>query len=253
MSPDRRFRLDGRRALVTGASRGIGRAIVLAFARAGAEITLSATDADRLQQVAREVEATGARAHVVPADLADPNAPAEVVERAHTVMGGLDVLVNGAAVLLMGSPAEITPHDFDRMARLNLRAPVLAMRYAGAAMRATGGGVIINLSSAAAEAANGVYGSLKAALESYTLGLAREWGPHGIRVVAIAPGVVDTDMADQFMHDPAIRRGVLERTYLGRTGTPEEIAAAAVYLASDAASYVTGIVLPVSGGWIYRY
>ncbi|MBM4436689.1 MAG: SDR family oxidoreductase [Actinobacteria bacterium] len=249
------FRLKGRKALITGASRGIGRAIALAFADAGAELVLTATNADRLARVAHEVAFRGARAHAIAADLRDPAATLDVVDRAHAAMGGLSVVVNNAGLTLPADddPASISLEAYDRLVAVNFRAPVFIMQRAGVHMKAGGGGVIINISSIAAARGSNVYGAAKAALESYTRGLARAWGRFGIRVVALAPGLVATDMSASVRADSQVMAAVLAQTYLGRVGTPEEVASAAVFLASDAASFITDAVLPVSGGRVLLY
>ena len=182
------FSLAGRRALITGASRGIGRGIALAFAEAGADVTVAATDSRKLDDVAVEARRRGVSAHALAVDLADVEAVLAMVDQAHAAMGGLDVLVNNAAVHGGDANTDTSIEEFERLVNVNLRAPVFAAQRAGRHMRAAGGGVIINISSTAAVRGLGVYGAVKAGLESLTEGLAREWGPDGIRVVSYSAG-----------------------------------------------------------------
>ncbi|MCY3911946.1 MAG: glucose 1-dehydrogenase [Chloroflexi bacterium] len=246
------FSLSGRRALITGASRGIGRGIALAFAEAGADVAIAATDSRKLDDVAVEARRCGGSAHPITVDLADVDAVLDMVDRAHSALGGLDVLVNNAAIHGGDASTDTSAEEFERMVNVNLRAPVFAAQRAGAYMRAVGRGVIINISSTAAARGLGVYGAVKSGLESFTEGLAREWGPAGIRVVAIQPGLISTDATASLERDSERLERFLSQTHLGRIGQPRDVAGAAVFLASDAASFITGVVLPVSGGRVYK-
>lgn len=246
------FSLAGRRALITGGSRGIGRGIALAFAEAGADVAVAATDSRKLDDVAAEARRFGVAAHPLTVDVADVCAVSEVVDQAHSVLGGLDVLVNNAAIHGGDASTDTSVEEFERMLNVNLRAPVFAAQRAGAYMRAAGRGVIINISSAAAVRGLGVYGAVKSGLESFTEGLAREWGPAGIRVVAIQPGLISTDATATLERDSERFERFLSQTHLRRIGQPRDVACAAVFLASDAANFITGVVLPVSGGRVYK-
>ena len=246
------FSLAGRRALITGASRGIGRGIALAFAEAGADVTVAATDSGKLGDVAAAARRSGVAAHALTADLTDVDAVLDMVDRAHAAMGGLDVLVNNAAVHGGDAASDTSVEEYERLVNVNLRAPVFAAQRAGRYMRAAGGGVIVNISSTAAVRGLGVYGAVKAGLESLTEGLARAWGPDGIRVVAIQPGLISTDATASLEQDPERLERFLSQTHLRRIGQPRDVAGAAVFLASDAASFITGVVLPVSGGRVYK-
>ena len=246
------FSLAGRRALITGASRGVGRGIALAFAEAGAEVAIAATNARKLHAVTAEVREHDAVAHPIMVDLADVDAVFDMVDRAHTAMGGLDVLVNNAAVHGGDASTDTSVEEFERLVNVNLRAPVFAAQRAGMYMRAAGGGVVINISSTAAVRGLGVYGAVKAGLESLTESLARAWGASGIRVVAIQPGLINTDATASLQQDPERLNRFLSQTHLRRIGEPHDVASAAVFLASDAASFITGAVLPVSGGRVYK-
>ncbi|MDE2991865.1 MAG: SDR family oxidoreductase [Chloroflexota bacterium] len=246
------FSLAGRRALITGASRGIGRGIALAFAEAGADVTVAATDARKLDDVAAEARRRGVAAHALAVDLTDVDAVLDMVDQAHAAMGGLDVLVNNAAVHGGDAASDTSVEEYERLVNVNLRAPVFAAQRAAKYMRAAGGGVIVNISSTAAVRGLGVYGAVKAGLESLTEGLARSWGPDGIRVVAIQPGLISTDATASLEQDPERLERFLSQTHLRRIGQPRDVAGAAVFLASDAASFITGVVLPVSGGRVYK-
>lgn len=249
-SPDP-FRLDNRRALITGASRGIGRGIAEAYARAGARLALAARTTANLEQVANDVREHGAEVHTFGADLTDPEEPTRLVEQAAEALGGLDIVVNNAGD---AGHDGLTLHAYRRLLHVNLRAPVLITQAARPFLLESNAPVVINLSSVSARLGGpDPYGPLKAALSSYTVGLAREWGKDGIRVVAIAPGVIETDMTASYTDADWWTDNLAERVALGRNGRVEEIAGVAQFLASDAAAYVTGAVIPVDGGWVHQY
>jgi len=245
------FRLDGRRALITGASRGIGRAIAAAYARAGARLALSARTAANLEQVAGQVREHGAEVHTFGADLTDAQAPTRLVEHAAEALGGLDIVVNNAGD---AGHDGLTLDVYRRLLHVNLRAPVLITQAARPFLLESDAPVVINLSSVSARLGGpDPYGPLKAALSSYTVGLAREWGKDGIRVVAIAPGVIETEMTASYTSEDWWTGNLAERVALGRNGRVEEIAGVARFLASDAAAYITGAVIPVDGGWVHQF
>ncbi|MYD94774.1 MAG: SDR family oxidoreductase [Chloroflexi bacterium] len=245
------FRLDGRRALITGASRGIGRAIAESYAQAGARLALAARTATNLDNIACQLREHGAEVHTFGADLRDPEAPTRLVEQAAKALGGLDIVVNNAGD---GGHDGLTLDAYRRMLHVNLRAPVLIIQAARPFLLESDAPVVINVSSVSAKLGGAEpYGPLKAALSSYTVGLAREWGKDGIRVVAIAPGVIETDMTAGYTSEPWWTDNLPERVALGRNGRVEEIAGVARFLASDAAAYITGAVIPVDGGWVHQY
>ncbi|MCY3748057.1 MAG: SDR family NAD(P)-dependent oxidoreductase [Chloroflexi bacterium] len=245
------FRLDGRRALITGASRGIGRAIAEIYAQAGARLALAARTTANLEQAANEVREHGAEVHTLGADLTDAQAPTHLVEQAAEDMGGLDIVVNNAGD---GGHAGLTLDAYRRLLHVNLRAPVLITQAARPYLLKSDAPVVINVSSVSARLGGAEpYGPLKAALSSYTVGLAREWGKDGIRVVAIAPGVIETDMTASYTDADWWTDNLADRVALGRNGRVEEIAGVARFLASDAAAYITGAVIPVDGGWVHQY
>ena len=245
------FRLDGRRALITGASRGIGRAIAESYARAGARLALCARTTENLESVTAAVRGFGAQVDRFSVDMKDAEAPTRLVERAAEALGGLDIVVNNAGD---GGHDGLTLEAYRRLLHVNLRAPVLITQAARPFLLKSAAPVIINVSSVSARLGGpDPYGPLKAALSSYTVGLARAWGKDGIRVVAIAPGVIATDMTASITSAEWWTGNLATRVALGRNGRVEEIAGVAQFLASDAASYITGAVIPVDGGWVHQY
>ena len=250
---ERHFTLQDRTALVTGASRGIGRAIALAFADAGATVAVCARSAEGCQEVADEIVKDGGRAFAVPANIGRNGEADRVVEQVMTNAGRLDVLViNAATNPQFGPLLDAEEAAIDKILDLNVKAPIRLIRAAYAAWMQDHGGSVINMASVAGikpEALTGAYNASKAALISVTKTLARELAPAGVRVNAIAPGLVDTKFAAVLISTDAIHEHILGQTALGRHAQPDEIAGAALYLASDAASYVTGTVLVVDGGW----
>jgi NAD(P)-dependent dehydrogenase (short-subunit alcohol dehydrogenase family) len=251
------FSLDGRTALVTGAARGLGRAISLALAHAGADVALGLRDADAgAGSLAADIEALGRRALPVQMDVGRldelPRAVGEAVDR----LGRLDILVNNAG-LAPGNPAlEVTEADYDLTMDVNVKGAFFAAQAAGRVMVQQGSGRIINLSSQAGFVAlpgESVYCMSKAALVHMTKCLAVEWGGHGITVNAVAPTFVHTPGTATALAEPAFRADVEERIAgLHRIGMPVEVAGAVVFLASPAASLITGETILVDGGWTAR-
>jgi NAD(P)-dependent dehydrogenase (short-subunit alcohol dehydrogenase family) len=248
------FRLDGKTALVTGAGRGIGRAIALALAAAGAELVLVSRTPSQLEEVAREIGNGGGKAQALPFDVTDSAA----VHDAFAGLGRLDILVNNAGINRPQPFLEVDEATLDLLLGLNVRAAFIVAQAAARRMVAPngakgGGGVIINMSSqmghVGSERDRTVYVMTKHAVEGLTKAMAVELAPRGVRVVSIAPTFVQTPLTKPFFDDPETRKWILDRIPLGRAGTVEDVAQAVVFLASPAASLVTGSSLLVDGGW----
>ncbi len=251
------FSFEGKKALVTGGGRGIGRAIALAFARQGADVALAARGRDELDAVAGEIRALGRKAFIHVVDLADTDRAVNMVNAAAGELGSLDILVNNAGGITevpgsMGPLAEATVDAFDAMYALNVRTPLFAAVAACRLMSRQGnGGAILNIVSIDAlfpAPTEGIYGSAKAAVANLTKVLAYEAGKDRIRVNAIAPGVIDTRLTEQWLRTEDQRADRASFYPLNRVGIPDDIAGAAVYLCSDEAEWVSGNVLYVTGG-----
>jgi NAD(P)-dependent dehydrogenase (short-subunit alcohol dehydrogenase family) len=261
------FSLTGKCCVVTGASRGLGRAISLAFAEQGADVVLAARSRPDLESLRTEIEARGRRAVVAPTDVTDVMQLRALADIAVARFGKLDVWVNNAGgdASIAGGWAEwldVTEEGWDRMLRLNLKGQVFGAQAAAQAMKAGGGGSIIFLSSIdslyAAPGGEGIYGACKAAINNITQTMAVELGQYRIRVNAIAPALVETPLTQPWLRKPEDRSLRAKFYPLRRVGQPADVAAAAVYFASDAAEWVSGSVLLVSGGAVvtsdpYRY
>jgi NAD(P)-dependent dehydrogenase (short-subunit alcohol dehydrogenase family) len=243
------FRLDGKTALVTGAGRGIGRAIALALAAAGAELALVSRTPSELKEVAGKIEKGGGKARVMPFDVTDTAA----MRTAFSGLSGLDILVNNAGLNRPQPFLEVDEATLDQLLTLNVRAAFLVAQAAARLMVIQRSGVIINMSSqmghVGSERDRTVYVMTKHAVEGLTKAMAVELAPKGVRVVSVAPTFVLTPLTKPFFDDPETRKWILDRIPLGRGGTVEEVAQAVVFLASPAASLVTGSSLLVDGGW----
>src|SRR5712691_3112111 len=243
------FRLDGKLALVTGAGRGIGRAIAMALAGAGAELVLNSRTPGELASVAAEIEGQGRRARSLPFDVTDSAAARAAI----TSLPRLDILVNNAGVNRPQPFLEVDEAVLDQMIALNIKAAFTVAQESARHMVEAGSGVIINMSSqmghVGSERARTVYVMTKHAVEGLTKAMAVELAPKGVRVVSIAPTFVMTPLTKPFLDDPETRKWIVDRIPLGRVGTAEEVANAVLFLASPAASLVTGSSLLVDGGW----
>jgi 7-alpha-hydroxysteroid dehydrogenase len=251
------FSFEGKKALVTGGGRGIGRAIALTFSRQGADVALAARSRDELEAVASEIRSLGCKAFVHVVDLADTDQAVNMVNIAAGELGSLDILVNNAGGITdvpgsIGPLAEATLDAFDAMYALNVRTPLFAAVAACRLMSRQGhGGAILNIVSIDAlfpAPTEGIYGSAKAAVVNLTKVLAYEAGKDRIRVNAIAPGVIDTRLTEQWLRTEDQRADRASFYPLNRVGIPDDIAGAAVYLCSDEAAWVSGNVLYVTGG-----
>jgi NAD(P)-dependent dehydrogenase (short-subunit alcohol dehydrogenase family) len=243
------FRLDGRVAIVTGASSGLGVAFAQGLAEAGADVVLGARRADRLAETARLVEATGRRALAVATDVSDPDSCTALVEAAVAELGHVDVLVNNAGIGTAVPATRETPEQFRQVIDVNLNGCYWMAQACGRVMQP--GSSIINISSVLGLTTAGLpqaaYAASKAGLIGLTRDLAQQWtGRKGIRVNAIAPGFFASEMTEQY--PPGYLEAQAPRIPVGRQGDPAELAAAVVFLASDAGGYVTGQTLAVDGG-----
>lgn len=244
------FDLTDRVAIVTGGSRGLGRAIALGFADAGARVVVASRRADACRSVVDEIEAAGGAALAVPTHVGRPEQLTALVEAAVDGFGGIDVVVNNAANPLGGALGDLTPEAFDAGFRANVQGPVLLATAALPHLQASTSPSIINVITAGAFAGAeylGLYTGAKAAMWNFTRTMAKEWAPH-VRVNAIAPGPFDTDMMSLTLAQPEFHQRIVDSTLLGRIADPAEIVGPALFLASDASSYVTGSCLTVDGG-----
>jgi len=246
------FDLTGRTALVTGASRGIGREIALGLAAAGADVALSARDEARLREVATAVERLGRTAVVLPADVTDADACRALADDAVQQLGTLDVLVNNAGgSSYMGPFTELRFSGWEKVMRLNVDSIVHLSQAVGRHMLERGTGSVVNVASVAGltgTPALAPYGASKAAVISLTKSLALEWGPQGVRVNALCPGWTRTDLNSGLWGDEALARTMVDPTALKRWAEASEMVGPTVFLASDASSYLTGQALVVDGG-----
>jgi NAD(P)-dependent dehydrogenase (short-subunit alcohol dehydrogenase family) len=242
--------LEGKRAVVTGSSRGIGLATARGLLEEGCRVLVNGLDPERLERALGELRQTSPRVHARAADVSTPEGARALFAEAERVLGGLDILINNSGVYRHQTPlAQVSDEEWDRVLRVNLRSVQLGSGEALPRMRDAGGGVILNASSFAAvipSVGAGVYAAAKAAVLSLTRTLAAEYAPHGIRVNAYIPGVILTDMTAALVEGSA--ESVTDQIALRRVGTVEEVAAPLVFLASPRASYVTGAVLEITGG-----
>ncbi len=251
-----RFDLTGQVALVTGAARGLGRAISLALAHAGADVALGLRDANVHGGLPREIEALGRRALPLQMDVTSLEQIRRAVDDTAAHFGRLDILVNNAGVAPENPAEEVREDDFDLTLRVNLKGTFFASQAAGRVMIRQNGGRIVNLGSQAGFVAlptESVYCMTKAAIAHLTKCLAVEWGKYHITVNAVAPTFIFTPGTEQALADPAFRADVVERiAALHRIGEPMDVAGAVVFLASPAASLITGHTLLIDGGWTAR-
>ena len=242
--------LEGQVAIVTGGGTGIGRGIALEFAKAGADVVVASRKLANLEKVAEEVRALGRRSLAVQTDISRKTDVDNLVQKVMGEFGAIDILVNNAAVLGKFSLLEAPEDEWDRVIDTNLKGYYLCCQAVGKRMVERKGGNIINIASTAAFEGGGSYNISKAGVVNFTRGLARELGRYNIRVNAIAPGWVITDMAKYIMReDPERLRREAEATIpLGRMAEPSDIASVALFLASDASSLITGQTIVVDGG-----
>lgn len=241
--------LRGKVALVTGASRGIGRSIALELARAGADVACLATAAERSQPVATECAALGVRTLALGGDVGDSAVAQAAVDRTIADLGRIDILVNNAGVTKDGLLMRMSDEDFERVLAVNLKGTFYTCRAAARPMTKQRGGTIVNVTSIVGlvgNAGQANYAASKAGIVGFTKSLAKELGGRGVTANAVAPGFITTDMTSGLSDE--IKQAALKEIPLGRFGEPEAIAGAVLYLASNLGSYVTGQVLVVDGG-----
>ena len=246
-----RFKLDGKVAIVTGASSGLGVAFAEGLAGAGADLAICARRAERLEDTKAKVEALGKRCVAVPADVAKPEDCQRVVDETVSQLGRVDVLVNNAGIGSAVPASREQPDDFRRVIDINLNGSYWMAQAAGRAMK--DGGSILNIGSVLGSTTAGLpqaaYASSKAAIIGLTRDLAQQWtGRKGIRVNALAPGFFESEMTEQY--PDGYLDAMMIRVPAGRGGQADELVCAAIFLASDASSYVTGALLPVDGGML---
>jgi NAD(P)-dependent dehydrogenase (short-subunit alcohol dehydrogenase family) len=244
--------LAGKAALVTGASRGIGRAIALAFAQAGADVAVLSRSAAELDTLAAEIRAAGREAVALACDVTQPEEIASSADRALESLGKIDVLVNNAGGPLFNAPfLEIRPEGWRRVIDLNLLSVVAFCQAVGAHMIERSGGSVINIDSIGSTHPGPTvspYCAAKAAVVNLTWVLAQEWGDAGVRVNAVSPGWIRTDINRAVFAHPEVEAMIARRIPLRRWGEPEDLVGVAVWLASDASSYVSGAHIAIDGG-----
>jgi len=247
------FSLDGQVAVVTGASRGIGRGIALALAEAGAEIV--AVSRQGAETLAREVASLGRRCHEVAVDLGDPGQVETVLPRAVEAAGRVDILVNNAGTVARGPALDVPLEAWHRVLQVNLHAVFRLCQAAAKQMLPRRRGKIINVASLMSFEGGilvSPYTASKGAVGQLTKALANEWASHGINVNGIAPGYIATDLTRPLVEDTTRNPAILARIPAGRWGRPEDLGGAAVFLAARASDYVHGHLLVVDGGWLAR-
>jgi NAD(P)-dependent dehydrogenase (short-subunit alcohol dehydrogenase family) len=243
--------LAGKVAIVTGGSRGLGRAIATGFARAGADVVVASRKLDRCEEVAREIEAAGRRALAVATHVGRAEQIDGLLAAVDEAFGRVDVLVNNAAMSPGHLLADTTPELFQKTYATNTLGPILLSARCAERMRDQGGGAIVNVVTTGAfrpGAGLGLYCSSKAALHALTLVMAKEWAPWNVRVNEIAPGPFDTDMMAPGKANPSWVQSMYDQMLIKRIATPDEIVGAALFLASDASSFATGSTVTVDGG-----
>jgi gluconate 5-dehydrogenase/2-deoxy-D-gluconate 3-dehydrogenase len=244
-------------ALVTGAGAGIGRATSLALARAGAIVVVTDLDPAAAERVAGEIEAGGGKAHPAALDVSDEEMVSRVVDAAAESLERIDVLVNNAGIGARMPTLDLPAERWDHVLDVGLSGTFFCTRAVARHMVAHRRGAIVNVSSIMGLVGGGLYPNpayhaVKGALVNLTRAWALEWAVNGIRVNAVAPAFVNTALVRPLMEDPAMRQAILDATPLGRLTEPDEVADAILFLASDAATMITGHTLPVDGGWVAR-
>ncbi len=249
-----KFSLEGQVGIVTGGGQGLGQAFCRAYAEAGADIVVAERNPTTGPVTVEQIEAVGRRGLFVETDVTEKSSVAAMVQRALAAFGRIDFLMNNAGITKWGPAENVSEQDWRQVMAVNLDGLFYCCQAVFEPMKAAGGGRIVNIASMSGLIVNdpqaqASYNTSKAAVIHLTRSLACEWAPHGIRVNAIAPGYMATPMAQPFFDDPAYGGRWMQAIPLGRPGQPEELTGAAIYLAAEASSYVTGAVLVVDGGY----
>lgn len=247
------FRLDGEAALVTGASRGLGRAMAQALGEAGADVVVSARNADDLEATAEGIRRAGRRALAAPADVTNEADLDMLVRKAVDEFGKISILVNNVGTTARHPAEEFPLDEWDAVMDVNVRSVFSLTNRVVREMKRSGGGSIINTASLLSEIGVPLipaYAASKGAIRQLTKAWAVEWAKYNIRVNAIGPGYMRTEMTEPLYHDPERYNKVMSRVAIKRWGTPEDVKGAVVFLASRASSYITGQVIYVDGGWL---
>lgn len=246
------WNLKGKKVLITGGTKGIGESCALLMAEAGAEVMVVARDEAGIEKITSEAAKNGFFMAGKSFDMAEPKVASRIIAHVEETWGTLDILVNNAGMNIRKPTVDYTPDEYDRIMQVNLRS-VFELCQAGYPLLKASKGCVVNLSSVSALthiSSGSIYGMSKAALTQLTRNLAVEWAKDGIRVNAIAPWYISTPLAAPVLEDPEKLNNIVARTPMGRVGTPEEVAAAVLFLSLPAASYITGQCLGVDGGFL---
>jgi 2-deoxy-D-gluconate 3-dehydrogenase len=249
------FNLTGKNALVTGSRTGLGRAMAIGLAEAGANVMVHGSKENGLDEVCEAIRATGVKSARVTADLSDQAAAARLMEAMLAEFGSIDILINNAGIARRKPAADFSLEDWNLVIQINLTSVFQMAQLAGREMIKKGSGKIINTASLLSFQGGilvPAYAAAKGGIATLTMALANEWAPKGVNVNAIAPGYMSTDLTAALENDPARNRAIVDRIPAGRWGSPKDLAGAAVFLASSASDYVHGTVLSVDGGWLGR-
>jgi 2-deoxy-D-gluconate 3-dehydrogenase len=249
------FKLTGKNALVTGSRTGLGRAMAIGLAEAGANVMIHGSKENGLDEVCSAIRGAGGKSGRVIADLGDQDAAARLMDATLAELGGIDILINNAGIARRKPAVDYSMEDWNTILQINLTAVFQMAQLAGRHMLAQGRGKIINIASLLSYQGGilvPAYAAAKGGVATLTMALANEWAPKGVNVNAIAPGYMSTDLTAALEADQVRSKAIVDRIPAGRWGSPRDLAGAAVFLASSASDYVHGTVLAVDGGWLGR-